>query len=652
MKRVLVALLVVLVLIVGAAGAFFVFFPKDLAIAELKKQVHLSTGRTLDIGGDVEMTLWPTAGFSAADVKLSNPAGFEGAPFLAAKKIIFAVAVMPLVKGDIEVRRLILEEPAFALIAKKDGAANWTFPEQPAQPGQPSTKLKSLRLDDMRVIDGALTFIGDDIGEPLVVSDIDAILDLKSLDLPATLDGSCTYRKQTLSLGATIANPRATLERGATPIRLTLNAPAVKAMLDGAVDTATGGVTGKLETSGASVRTLLDWLGSPLPPGQGFAAFDVKSQFAAIGPRFAFTTGAYRLDAITATGDVTVNVTDNGRLAVSGALAIPALDTNAYLLAPAAATAAAGATTAAGVNTSAAWDAKPMDLAGLRAADADLALSVGDLKFQKMQFANGQLALKLTNGMLDARLSRVSLYGGGGTAHLMVDARSATARLTTEIDVANVEALPLLTAAIGFDKIEGKGTLKASLSGQGRSQADIMRTLGGAASFNFNDGAWRGVNLAQIARTVQAAISGASVGTAAKTDFAEFAATFAVASGVANTTDLRLLNPFVRLDGTGAVDIGAQTINMRIAPRAVRTIEGQGGRADVQGLGVPFRISGPWTKPKFAPDLGNLVQNQVQRALERNNLGTLGGLIGRPKIEPGQPAPAQPSPLDRLLPKK
>jgi AsmA protein len=595
----------------------------------------LSTGRTLDIGGDVEMTLWPSAGFSAADVKLSNPAGFEGAPFLAAKKIVFAVAVMPLLKGDVEVRRLILEEPAFTLIAKKDGAANWTFPEQPAQPGQPPTKLKSLRLDDMRVIDGQLAFIGDGGGEPLVVTDIDALLDLKSLDLPATLDGSCTYREQTLSLGATIANPRATLEKGATPIRLTLNAPAVKATLDGAVD------TGKLETSGASVRALLDWLGSPLPPGPAFAAFDVKSQFAALGPSYAFTSGAFRLDAISATGDVRVNVADNGRLAVSGALAIPALDTNAYLPAP-----TTGAAGAPGVNTSAAWDAKPM---GLRAVDADLALAVGDLRFQKMQFANGQLALKLTNGVADARLSRVSLYGGGGTAHLLVDARSATTRLTSEIDVANVEALPLLTAAIGFDKIEGKGTLKASLTGQGRSQADIMRALAGTASFNFNDGAWRGVNLAQIARTVQATISGASVGTAAKTDFAEFAATFAVAGGVANTTDLRLLNPFVRLDGTGAVDIGGQTLNMRIAPRAVRTIEGQGGRADVQGIGVPFRITGAWTKPSFAPDLGNLVQSQVQRALERNNLGALGGLIGRPKQET---TPSQPSPLDRLLPKK
>lgn len=643
MRGFLIVLVAVLAILVAGIAAFFVFFPKDLAIAELKKQVQASTGRTLDIGGPVDLTIFPAVGFTAGDVRLSNPSGFAGAPFLAARKINFAVAVTPLLRGDIEVRKLVLEEPAFTLIAGKDGAANWTFPEQPAQPGR-ETKLKSLRLDDMRIVDGAVTFIGADGGDPVEAKDIDAVLDLKSLELPAALDGSCRYRDQTLDFGATVATPRALLEKGATAVQFNVNAPAVKATLDGTLDTATGVVAGKLATSGASVRTLLAWLGSPLPQGPGFGAFDVKSDFMAKGPSYAFTKGAFRLDAVTATGDLTVTASETGRLAVAGGLAIPLLDTNVYLPAPA----AAGAP-AAGVNTATAWDAKPMDLAGLRAIDADLNLAVSDLRFQKMQFTSAQLGLRLNSGVVDARLSRIALYGGAGTARLVVDARGAATKITTEMDVSNVEALPLLTAAIGFDKIEGKGALRASLSGQGRSQAEIMRTLGGSSAFVFSDGAWRGVNLAQVARTVQAALAGGTVGPTAKTDFAEFAATFAVANGVATTNDLRLLNPFVRLDGTGALDVGAQTIDMRIAPRAVRSIEGQGGQAALQGIGVPFRISGPWSKPSFRPDLGNVVRSQVDRALERTGLGGLIG--GQPKSD--DPAAAPPAnPLDQLLKRK
>lgn len=658
MRQFLIVLAALLALIVVGIGAFFFFFPKDLAIAEVKKQVQISTGRTLDIDGQVDLTIFPAVGFIANDVRLSNPQGFAGAPFLTAKKITFAVAVTPLFKGDIEVRRLILDQPVFTLIALKDGAANWVFPEQPPKPGEAPQKLKSLRLDDMRLIDGAMTFIGADGGDPLQVEDIDAVLDLKSLDQPAQLDGSARYRGQALDFGANIGNPRATLEKGATPVRFTVNAPAVKGALDGNMDTATGVITGRLETSGASARTLLDWLGSPLPAGPGFGAFEVKSDFMAKGPSYAFTKGAFKIDTVNAAGDVTVNVGETGRLAITGGLAIPLLDTNVYLPAPPAAAGAQGG--GAGVNTAVAWDTKPMDLAGLRSMDADLQLAVSDLRFQKMQFTSAQLGLRLLNGIADARLSRIALYGGAGTARLVVDARDTAAKITTELDVTGVQALPLLTAAIGLDKIEGRGALKANLTGSGRSQADIMRTLSGTTSFTFNDGAWRGVNLAQVARTVQAAITGGTIGAAAKTDFAEFAAAFQVTNGIAVTNDMRLLNPFVRLEGAGAIDIGAQTINMRLSPRAVRSIEGQGATAASQGIGVPFKVSGPWSKPAFAPDLANVVQSQVQRALDRNNLGGLTNIIsggGQQKTNTDPAAnPEQTvtpvNPLEQLLKRK
>lgn len=653
MRRILIVIVAILALMVAGILSFFVFFPKDLAISELKKQVQISTGRTLDIAGPVDLTIWPALGISATDVTLSNPKGFDGAPFLVSKKIVFAVAPLPLLRGDIEIRSLILDAPSFTLITRGDGAANWTFPEQPAASSE-TQRLKSLSIDDMRIIDGALAFIGAD-GAPIEATDIDAVVTLASLEEPAQIDGSCTYRGQQVDLGANVTNPRATLEKGATQVRVTLSAPAVKGVLDGVVDTATGAVNGKIETSGGSVRGLLAWLGTPLPPGPGFGAFDVKSELSVLGPRYAFTKGVYKLDATTATGDLTVTVAESGRLAVAGGLAVPTLDTNFYLPAP-----PAGADgRAAGVNAGAAWDAAPMDLAGLRAMDADLSLSVSDLRFQKMQFTGAQLALRLNDGIADAWLQRVTLYGGSGTARLVVDGSGATARLQSQLDVSGIEALPLLTAAIGFDKIEGKGRLKAQLAGQGRSQAEIMRTLGGSAAFAFNDGAWRGVNLAQVARTVQGVITGTAVGSAAKTDFAELAANFAVQNGAAVTSDLRLLNPFVRLDGAGIVDIGAQTINMRLAPRAMRSIEGQGGAANSQGVGVPFKVSGPWSKPAFAPDVSNLVQSEVQRALERNNLGAIGGLItGRPNTAtpgPGAPKSADPAatpqpinPLDLL----
>jgi AsmA protein len=213
----------------------------------------------------------------------------------------------------------------------------------------------------------------------------------------------------------------------------------------------------------------------------------------------------------------------------------------------------------------------------------------------------------------------------------------------------------LLRDAIGFDRIAGRGRLRATLEGAGASQAAVMRSLGGSASFVFNDGQWKGVNLAQIARTIQTL--GRAGGTGGSgTDFAELSATFRVANGAAVTQDLRLLNPFVRLEGQGIIDIGRQSIDMRIAPRAVSSIQGQGGRADIAGIGVPFRVSGPWSHVTFSLAVGDLVQRELQQRMGSalggdNPLGSLGAAItGRRPAQDAQKdqqsPPRQPSITD------
>jgi AsmA protein len=271
-----------------------------------------------------------------------------------------------------------------------------------------------------------------------------------------------------------------------------------------------------------------------------------------------------------------------------------------------------------------------------------LNLSLGGLRFQQMSFSNVALALRVANGAADARLTRISLYDGGGTARLIADGSGATPRIAVDIDAQNIQAETLLRDAIGFDKIVGRGRLTASLVGTGGSQAAIMRSLQGNASFAFADGQWKGVNLAQVARTLQAAATGQAAGQGGATDFAELAANFTVANGAAATDNMRLLNPFVRLEGAGLINIGAQTIDMRLTPRAVRSAEGQGGQLDIAGLGIPFRISGPWSNVSFRPALEDVVQNQLRDILSRqggdtdNPLARLGeALFGR---QPAAPA--------------
>jgi hypothetical protein len=64
----------------------------------------------------------------------------------------------------------------------------------------------------------------------------------------------------------------------------------------------------------------------------------------------------------------------------------------------------------------------------------------------------------------------------------------------------------------------------------------------------------------------------------------------------------------VRLDGTGNIDIGAQTIDMKLEPHAVNA---QHTQTASNVLGVPFEIKGAWAHPSFTPVIGDLLRNQL-----------------------------------------
>ncbi|MGD9967925.1 MAG: AsmA family protein [Hyphomonadaceae bacterium] len=638
--------------VVLAMVLFVAFFPKELAAQEAERRIEEATGRDLVLGDNIEISLWPALGFSVDNASLSNPEGFVAvarrggaeaatAPFIAADRITFAVKVLPLLRGAIEVKELIFEGAQVNMIAQEDGANNWTFP---TDDNEDQATLEDLRLDDVRLSNGMISFQGAEGEPPLVLDAVDASLALRSLDQPAQLQAAFDYRGERMNINGEVGAPRAVLEKGETPLNARVSAAPLEAAFDGTFNSATGALAGELEARGSSLRRMLAWMGSPMGEGGGFGAYSITAQMAREGETTTLNDARIRLDNVNANGNLTLLNQEDGRLRVTGALSAPAVDLNVYMPAPA-------QQGAEGVEVDTAWSNDPLDLSGLRALDADLSLALGTLQFQRMTFADVALGLRVANGAADARLTRISLYDGGGAARLIADGSGAVPRIAVELNAQNVQAETLLRDAIGFDRIAGRGRLTASLVGQGSSQAAIMRSLRGNASFNFNDGELKGVNLAQVARTVQAVLSGQAVGAGASTDFAELSSTFTVADGVMATDNLRLLNPFVRLEGQGLVNIGAQTIDMRIAPRAVRSAEGQGGDATIAGLGIPFRVSGPWSRVSFRPALEEIVQDQLRDILSRqgedNPLGRLGeAIFGRQPAATPPPegeTPAQPS---------
>jgi AsmA protein len=155
----------------------------------------------------------------------------------------------------------------------------------------------------------------------------------------------------------------------------------------------------------------------------------------------------------------------------------------------------------------------------------------------------------------------------------------------------------------------------------------MKKALAGNAKMSLKDGALKGINLDDVIRKAKSLVGSKpaeqSAQVSQRTDLSELSASFVIKNGVAHNEDLSAKTPLLRLSGAGDVDIGGGSINYLAKASVVASTTGQGGRelADLNGLTVPVKISGPLEAPRFGVDLkgmaGNVAKQQAGKAEEK-----------------------------------
>ncbi len=119
----LLAALVVLAVIV--AVYLVVTFDPNLYKDRIEDKVAEVTGRALTLGGSIELTLYPSIGLRLEDVRLANAEGFSEKPFAEFGVVDVAVAALPLLRNEIDVRRIEADGVSILLARNADGRTNW-----------------------------------------------------------------------------------------------------------------------------------------------------------------------------------------------------------------------------------------------------------------------------------------------------------------------------------------------------------------------------------------------------------------------------------------------------------------------------------------------------------------------------------------------
>ena len=127
MKKLLIGLLVVVVLLVVAAVAIPFFVPAETLARQVTAAVEERTGRTMRIGGPIEVSVLPTAALRLGDVTLANAPGGRAENLITLGELDLSVGLLPLLSGELTVDRLVLREAVVALEVDADGRGNWEF---------------------------------------------------------------------------------------------------------------------------------------------------------------------------------------------------------------------------------------------------------------------------------------------------------------------------------------------------------------------------------------------------------------------------------------------------------------------------------------------------------------------------------------------
>lgn len=452
-----------------------------------------------------------------------------------------------------------------------------------------------------------------------------------AMDLPAA------DALERVTLSAALNGPAGAIQL--TEIDFTHTGALLTASYAGDVDLGgDGSLNGQLSASSDKLRELLAAAEIEMEPGGTLKTFSAAGTARGSFSQIALSNLNLKLDNITARGTAGIDLTGE-RPKLTGRLDMGALDLSPFL--------APADQKPKEAQPMEAWSKDRLDLAGLTTADADLQITTSRLTLGSVVLTDAALTTKLDDGRLTTDLSRFKAFGGDWSGRMAVDASAPVPTYTFAMDGNSVAISSLLGTLAGFDRLTGSGAFKVDATAQGTSIEEIMRGLNGQLSTNLNEGALKGLNVTQLVRSAQSLQQAFATGNlnnldfrgvltpAAETEFTNLDTVLSIQNGVANIDVLKLLNPLLGIDGSGRIDIGGQSLDVRLATAIDRTGQGQGAVVQLNGIPVPIRLSGNWDALRVTPDFSGVqsalqaeLAGQIQQELTSRTGDVAGSIIG------------------------
>ncbi|MBC7513918.1 MAG: AsmA family protein [Herminiimonas sp.] len=658
--KIMAVLLAIVAVVIIALVIFIKSFDWDRARPFINEKVSAATGRTFEIAGHLSakwarppgasglrgLIPWPT--FTAANVRIDNPAWAKRPQFATVDALEVEVEILPLLARKIIIPRIALSNPVVDLERTLDQKNTWTFTRK-----QDEKSKWDLQLQELQFAEGVVTVTDLPTG-------VDLRADIQTLGKPLLLGNLLEKQKTLAAEAAAKANTPGTDQAGAkNPTAPTApNAPddtddrygfAVKlagtyrdAKLDGTgkiggalslIDrerpfplqadvhlgdnhlTLLGTLTDpaklaavdlRLTLAAASMADLYDLIGVALPETPKFrTSGHLTGNFAPEGKHFKYEqfTGQVGKSDLSGTlefasGGPRPRLTGN---VASKRLALVDLGPviGAKVSSKAAPKAAPGAAKVPPAANARALPSTAFKTDRWRAMDADVTFKGASIiRDAALPITDMSTHIIMQDGVLSFDPLKFGVAGGTMTGTIRLDGRSQP--LDGKIDIAarHLQLKKLMPAFQPMDTSFGEINGDARLTGRGNSSAALAATANGEVKLLVNDGAISNALLEEaglnVANIVAAKLFGDKV---VRINCA--AADFVVKNGVLDSHIFALDTTDALINVDGTINLATEQMMLNVYPHT------KGFR--VFSLRSPLYVRGTFKNPDVGVVKGPLI---------------------------------------------
>ena len=535
----------------------------------ISRVVKETTGREVTFGGDIGLEFGLTPAFAVNDVWFQNAPWGSRSQMATIKRLQVQVALLPLIFGRIELKRVVLVDPDILIESDGAGRSNLEFgadnkvvPGKAEQEGETQRiELPELVVKELRVTKGTVCYRDGRSGEMVAVSLDSFTAFAKDYKSPLKMELKGSYHNIPFKVKGSFGALAGLMSERHKPWPIALVAEALHTTLavEGTLKDvwALRGMDLGFTLKGNELATVGEVFEKPLPLK---GPLNVRGRVSDPAPR------TYRISDLTVaaadsvlSGSIEASLSGN-RLMVKAVLKSPKLDIRPIL---------AGGSDSGDARSGPEYEKmfsnSPLPFETLKCFDADLKIQARQVLLPTLILSQVSAEANLKDGRLLVKPFKALVADGAVEVQLDLQSQDQMGMLATSIRIDHLDLGQMLKAIEGRDVLKGCVDISVDVWSHGNSIAGLIGGLNGKTAMVMGQGKIHNRYLDLLgadASSILFDLFGLSNQGRSDTPITCFVSGFSIKNGLAETTALVLETDRVSVIGDGKIDLRTERLNL------------------------------------------------------------------------------------------